>query len=68
MLRIGTVSAQPRSSPLWMAFERRMAELGYAQGENFALEIERSSLTDVCERPANGNLSIRFAMTLVLLL
>lgn len=39
MLRIGTVSAQPRSAPLWMAFERRMAELGYVEGENFALEI-----------------------------
>jgi putative ABC transport system substrate-binding protein len=39
MLRIGTVSAQPKSDPIWMAFERRMAELGYAQGENFILEM-----------------------------
>ena len=50
MLRIGTVSAQPRSSPLWMAFERRMAELGYAQGENFALEIVPAASPERFER------------------
>ena len=50
MLRIGTVSAQPRSSPLWMAFERRMAELGYAQGENFALEIVPAASPEEFER------------------
>jgi putative ABC transport system substrate-binding protein len=50
MLRIGTVSAQPRSAPLWMAFEQRMAELGYTQGENFALEIVPAASPEGFER------------------
>jgi putative ABC transport system substrate-binding protein len=50
MLRIGTVSAQPKSAPLWMAFERRMAELGYAQGENFTLEIVPAASLEGFER------------------
>ena len=28
-LKVGTVAGTPRSSPQWVAFERRMAELGY---------------------------------------
>jgi len=28
MLRVGALSAQPRAAPIWLAFERRMAELG----------------------------------------
>jgi putative ABC transport system substrate-binding protein len=38
VLRIGTVSGQPRSSPLWTAFDRRIAELGYQEGRNLATE------------------------------
>src|SRR6516164_3460791 len=35
MLRVGTVSALQQSSPLWVAFVRRMAELGYQEGKTF---------------------------------
>src|SRR4029077_13231389 len=38
-LRVGALSAQPRAAPIWLAFERRMAELGYKHGTNFALEF-----------------------------
>jgi len=41
MLRVGALSAQPRTAPIWLAFERRMAELGYKHGTNFALEFVR---------------------------
>jgi putative ABC transport system substrate-binding protein len=39
MLRVGAVSAQPRTARIWLAFERRMTELGYKHGTNFALEF-----------------------------
>jgi ABC-type uncharacterized transport system substrate-binding protein len=39
MLRVGALSAQPRAAPIWLAFERRMAELGHKSGTNFALEF-----------------------------
>lgn len=35
MLRIGTANLQPRSAPQWIAFQNRMAELGYVEGKNF---------------------------------
>jgi putative ABC transport system substrate-binding protein len=37
-LRVGTASTQPRSSPLWKAFEQRMAELGYQEGVNYTFD------------------------------
>jgi putative tryptophan/tyrosine transport system substrate-binding protein len=37
--RARTLSAQPRTAPIWLAFEQRMAELGYKQGTNFAFEF-----------------------------
>jgi len=37
VLRVGTAGL-PRSLPHWQAFERRMAELGYQEGRNFAFE------------------------------
>src|SRR5215831_15687157 len=39
MLRVGALSAQPRAAPIWLAFERRMVELEYKHGTNFALEF-----------------------------
>jgi len=39
MLHVGALSAQPRAAPIWLAFERRMAELGYKHSTNFALEF-----------------------------
>ena len=38
MLRVGFVGVQPRESPLYANFLRRMAELGYQEGRNFAFE------------------------------
>jgi putative ABC transport system substrate-binding protein len=40
MLRIGAVSGQPRTTAsIYMAFEQRMAELGYLEGKNFVFEF-----------------------------
>jgi putative tryptophan/tyrosine transport system substrate-binding protein len=39
-LRVGTASAiNPRTTSFWAAFERRMRELGYAEGENFYFDF-----------------------------
>jgi putative tryptophan/tyrosine transport system substrate-binding protein len=38
MLRVGFVGMQPRESPLYGAFLKRMAELGYQEGRNFAFD------------------------------
>lgn len=38
MLRVGAANAQPRSAPQWVAFVRRMAELGYVEGRNFVFD------------------------------
>jgi putative tryptophan/tyrosine transport system substrate-binding protein len=38
MLRVGSVSGQPRSEGFWQGFEQRMAELGYQDGKNFAFD------------------------------
>jgi putative tryptophan/tyrosine transport system substrate-binding protein len=50
MLRVGTVAVQPRSSPIFVAFERRLAELGYEQGKNFALEVVLAASLEGFER------------------
>src|SRR5208282_6522778 len=39
MLRVGLVGFTPRTAPQFAAFAKRMAELGYAEGKNFALEF-----------------------------
>jgi putative tryptophan/tyrosine transport system substrate-binding protein len=36
MLRVGFVGIQPREAPAYTNFLKRMAELGYQQGRNFA--------------------------------
>jgi putative tryptophan/tyrosine transport system substrate-binding protein len=38
ILRVVTASTQPRSSPIWKAFEQRMAELGYQEGKSYSFE------------------------------
>ncbi len=38
LLRVGFVGIQPRESPLYKNFLKRMAELGYQEGRNFAFE------------------------------
>jgi putative ABC transport system substrate-binding protein len=39
MLRVGTVSGTPQSSPQWAAFLGRMAELGYQEGKTFVFDV-----------------------------
>src|SRR6476660_2599510 len=38
MLRVGFVGMQPRESPLYTNFLKRMAELGYQEGRNFTFD------------------------------
>jgi ABC transporter substrate binding protein len=38
MLRVGFVGMQPREFPLYAAFLKRMAELGYQEGRNFTFD------------------------------
>jgi putative ABC transport system substrate-binding protein len=38
-MRVGIATIQPRTGPLWTAFEQRLKELGYAEGENLAIEF-----------------------------
>jgi hypothetical protein len=38
MLRVGFVGMQPRESPLYANFLKRMAELGYHEGRNFTFD------------------------------
>ena len=38
MLRVGFVGIEPQESPLYTNFLKRMAELGYQEGRNFAFE------------------------------
>ena len=42
VLRVGTVSAVQQSSPQWVAFMRRMAELGYQEGKTFTFDFVRA--------------------------
>ena len=44
MLRVGTISTLARERPTWRAFEQRLRELGYVEGENLAVDysIERN--------------------------
>ena len=47
MLRVGTVSGQPRSTTFWLAFEQRMAELGYEEGKNYVFDhLQAQSLEE----------------------
>ena len=45
ILRVGYSGMLPREAPHYAAFEKRMTELGYQQGRNFAFEyIQASSI------------------------
>jgi putative ABC transport system substrate-binding protein len=46
LLRVGTVAGNSRSAPQWVAFEQRMAELGYHEGKNFAFEFIQAANID----------------------
>jgi ABC-type uncharacterized transport system substrate-binding protein len=43
MLRVGFVGMQPRESPLYANFLKRMAELGYQEGRNFSFDYIQTS-------------------------
>ena len=49
MLRVGTATVQPRTAPFWVAFERRLSELGYVEGRNFAFDHTQIASPDVWE-------------------
>src|SRR5438876_5106948 len=46
MLRIGFVGMQPRQSPLYANFLKRMAELGYQEDRNFTFDYIQTSNID----------------------
>jgi len=48
-LRVGTVAGTPRSSPHWVAFQRRMSELGYTEGRNFSFDFLQAASADEYE-------------------
>src|SRR5262249_14195171 len=39
MTRVGIATIQPRTGPLWTAFEQRLKELGYTEGESLDVEF-----------------------------
>ena len=49
MLRVGVVSGQTRSGSIFVALERRMAELGYQIGRNFNLEFVQAQSAEEFE-------------------
>ena len=46
MLRVGFSGIMARGAPHYVAFEKRMAELGYQQGRNFTFEYIQSPSID----------------------
>jgi putative ABC transport system substrate-binding protein len=48
-LKVGTVAGTPQSSPQWVAFERRMVELGYQEGRNFSFDFLQAASADEYE-------------------
>jgi len=48
MLRVGFVGMQPRESPLYANFLKRMAELGYQEGRNFNFDYIQTAGTNLC--------------------
>jgi putative tryptophan/tyrosine transport system substrate-binding protein len=39
MTRVGIVTIQPRTSPIYVAFDQRLRELGYVEGQNLRLDF-----------------------------
>jgi putative tryptophan/tyrosine transport system substrate-binding protein len=46
MLRVGYSGILPHGAPHYLAFEKRMAELGYHEGRNFTFEYIQSPSFD----------------------
>src|SRR6202040_3832617 len=45
-LRVGFVGVQPRDAPIYVAFRKRMAELGYREGRYFTFEYIQTPSID----------------------
>jgi putative tryptophan/tyrosine transport system substrate-binding protein len=43
MLRVGTASPLPRTVPFWVAFEQKLAALGYQEGKNVTFDYVQTS-------------------------
>jgi putative ABC transport system substrate-binding protein len=54
MLRVGTATTQPRSAPQWVAFERRMADIGYVAGKNVIFDHVQIPSTEAYEASYRG--------------
>src|SRR6201998_3909454 len=50
MLRVGFVGMQPRESPLYANFLKRMAELGYQEGRSFTFDYIQTPDVEGYER------------------
>src|SRR5437660_4204093 len=50
MLRVGSVGIQPREAPVYTNFLKRMAELGYQEGRNFAFDYIQTPDVEGYER------------------
>src|SRR5262249_11982785 len=49
VLRVGLVSGQPRSAPNILAFEQRLAEIGYQEGKNFIFDFVQAASLEAFE-------------------
>ena len=49
VLKVGTVAGTPKSSPQWVAFERRMRELGNQEGKYFSFVFLQAASADEYE-------------------
>ena len=64
LLRIGTMSSNWRAGPTWAAFEQRLRELGYIEGQNLAVEFITTDHVDHIDEAAQeliGARSISFS-------
>src|SRR5260221_10028053 len=50
MLRVGFVGIQPREAPVYTNFLKRMGELGYQEGRNFAFDYIQTPDVEGYER------------------
>jgi putative ABC transport system substrate-binding protein len=39
MTRVGITTIQPRTSPIYAAFDERLRELGYTEGQNLVVDL-----------------------------